>query len=100
VGASVRLQLRVSPGAAQAAIVGRHGSAWRLRVAPPPEDGRANAAVIELLAATLDLPRRDVAIIAGHRARDKVVTLAGLELPEIERRLDLAAVAPTGARAT
>jgi uncharacterized protein (TIGR00251 family) len=91
VTAPIRLQLRVSPGAARAGIVGRHGDAWKVRVSAPPEDGRANDAVIRLLADTLALPRRDIDIVAGHTARDKVVSLTGIEPDEAERRLESAA---------
>jgi len=90
VTASTRLQLRVSPGASRAGIVGRHGEAWKVRVAAPPEDGRANDAVVRLLADTLALSQRDVAIVSGHGARDKVVTLAGIAPEEAERRLESA----------
>ena len=45
-----RLRLRVSPGAGRSEIVGRHGDAWRVRVAAAPERGKANASVVELLA--------------------------------------------------
>jgi len=68
-------------------VVGRHGEAWKVRVAAPPEGGRANEAVVRLLADTLGLPRRDVAIVAGHGARDKVVTLIGIDAEELEARL-------------
>lgn len=84
---SARLQLRVAPGAGRSEVVGRHGEAWKVRVAAAPEGGRANEAVERLLAATLGLPRRDVEIVSGHTARDKVVAVAGLELNETERRL-------------
>jgi uncharacterized protein (TIGR00251 family) len=87
VKASTRLQLRVSPGASRAEVVGRHGGAWKVRVAAAAEAGRANDAVVRLLAETLELPRRDVAIVAGHTGRDKIVSLAGIGLEEIERRL-------------
>jgi uncharacterized protein YggU (UPF0235/DUF167 family) len=46
---------------------------------------------VRLLATTLGLPRRDVEIVSGHTARDKVVAVAGLELNETERRLANAA---------
>ena len=88
---STRLQLRVSPGAARAGVVGRHGAAWKIRVAAPPEDGRANDAVVRLLADMLGLRRSDVEIVAGLGARDKVVTLAGIAPDELDRRLATAA---------
>lgn len=61
-----------------------------MRVAAPPEGGRANDAVVRLLAETLELPQRDVAIVSGHTARDKVVNLAGIAPDEAERRLESA----------
>ena len=85
--ASTWLQLRVSPGAGRAQVVGRHGAAWKVRVTAAPEGGKANEAVARLLAETLGLPRRDVEIVSGHAARDKVVALAGIDRDETERRL-------------
>jgi len=84
---TARLLLRVSPGAGAASVVGRHGEAWKLRVAAPPEHGKANAAVVRLLADVLDVPARDVAIVSGHASRYKTVALTGIETEEIERRL-------------
>jgi uncharacterized protein (TIGR00251 family) len=87
VSASTRLRLRVSPGAAQAAVVGRHGDAWKVRVAAAPERGKANDAVLALLAETLSVPRSNVSLVSGSASRDKIVELAGIEPDEIERRL-------------
>ena len=84
---TTRLQLRVSPGAKRSEIVGRHGAAWKVRVSAPPEDGKANAAVVTLLADILSLRERDVEIVSGHASRDKTVALAGVRPEEIERRL-------------
>jgi uncharacterized protein len=88
---STRVRLRVSPGANSAHVVGRHGEAWKVRVAAPPEGGRANEAVVRLLAETLSLPRDAVTLVSGHGARDKIVQLAGLDPTQIERRLSSAA---------
>ena len=88
---STRVRLRVSPGAKSAQVVGRHGEAWKVRVAAPPEGGRANEAVVRLLAETLSLPRDAVTLVSGHGARDKIVQLAGLDPAQIERRLSSAA---------
>jgi len=87
---TTRLRLRVAPGAARSLVVGRHGEAWKLRVDAAPEQGKANEAVVRLLAETLAVAARDVAIVSGHGARDKIVTVAGLDLAETERRLTLA----------
>jgi uncharacterized protein (TIGR00251 family) len=88
---STRVRLRVSPGARSAHVVGRLGEAWKVRVAAPAEGGRANEAVVRLLAETLSLPREAVTLVSGHGARDKIVQLAGLDPTQIERRLSSAA---------
>ena len=82
-----RLRLRVVPGSGTAGIVGRHGAAWKLRVREAPDRGRANDAVLELLAGALSLPRRDIRLVSGHGVRDKVVDLAGITAEETERLL-------------
>jgi len=56
-------------------------------VTAPAEGGRANDAVVRLLAEAVDVPRRQVALVSGHTAREKVVELRGLEADEVERRL-------------
>lgn len=84
---TTRLTLRVSPGAARPGIIGRHGDGWKVRVAAAPEHGKANAAVIRLLADTVGVPARDVAILTGHASRDKTVELTGIDERETERRL-------------
>ena len=88
---STRVRLRVSPGANSAHVVGRHGEAWKVRVAAPAEGGRANEAVVRLLAETLSIPREDVSLVSGLGARDKIVQLTGLGPTQIERRLSSAA---------
>jgi uncharacterized protein YggU (UPF0235/DUF167 family) len=84
---TTRLRLRVAPGAAAAAVVGRHGDAWKVRVAAAPDRGKANEAVLALLAETLAVPRSSVTLVSGGGSRDKIVELAGLAPAEIERRL-------------
>jgi len=68
--------------------VGRHGDGWKVRVAAPPEGGRANEAMLDLLAEELELPRRSLSIVSGHAAREKVVLMEGVDRAESERRLE------------
>jgi uncharacterized protein YggU (UPF0235/DUF167 family) len=84
---SARLRLRVSPGAARSEVVGPYGEGWKVRVAAPRERGRANEAVVELVARTVAVPRASVSLVAGASARDKVVVVKGLEQSDAERRL-------------
>jgi uncharacterized protein (TIGR00251 family) len=84
---SARLGVRVSPGAGRSEIVGRHGEVWKVRVAARAERGRANDALLDLLAETLGVPRRDVTLVAGAGARDKVIEVNGITVEEAERLL-------------
>jgi uncharacterized protein (TIGR00251 family) len=71
-----RIRLRVKPGARKTAIVGVHGGALKVAVEAAPEKGRANRAVVRLLAETLDLPTSAVTIAVGETSQDKVAELA------------------------
>ena len=85
---TTRLRLRVSPGASGGPKINRHGEGWRVRVAAAPERGRANEAVLQLLADRLRLPRTSLKLVSGERARDKIVELDGIDEVEAERRLE------------
>jgi uncharacterized protein (TIGR00251 family) len=78
----------VSPGAAQSEVIGRHGDRWKVRVAAPAERGRANAALVELLAELLLLPRDRIEIVRGHTSRRKTVAISGLDAHAVQQRLE------------
>jgi uncharacterized protein len=85
---TTRLRIRVSPGARRTELVGRQGEAWKVRVAAPPERGRANDAVLKLLAERLRIAPAELTLVSGASARDKVVELRGLGAEEADRRLE------------
>jgi uncharacterized protein YggU (UPF0235/DUF167 family) len=97
-GPTTRLRLRIAPGGRAGRVVGRHGEAWKLRVAAPPERGKANEAVVELLAGVLGLPGSRIQIVRGLSSRDKLVAVRGLTEDEVSSRLEAAAAQPAGAR--
>jgi uncharacterized protein YggU (UPF0235/DUF167 family) len=68
-------------------MAGRHGGGWKVRVAAPPERGRANEALVEHLALLLDLPRRAVRVAAGAGSRDKTVEIDGRTAAEVDAAL-------------
>jgi uncharacterized protein len=86
--AATKLKLRVSPGARRPGIAGRYGDAWKVRVAEPPEDGRANDAVVRLVSDALGAPAE---LVSGFTSRDKVVAVEGVTAADVERLLSVAA---------
>ncbi|HMF81902.1 MAG TPA: DUF167 family protein [Acidimicrobiia bacterium] len=84
---AVVLRVHVQPGAGRSAIVGRHGDSLKVRVAAPPVDGRANAAAIALIAATLGVNESAVELVSGERSRIKRMRVGGIEADDVEARL-------------
>ena len=76
----VLIDLRVQPGAGRNAVVGRHGDAIKVRIGAPPIGGRANEAVIELLAETLGVKRAEVSLVSGDSSRSKRVQVNGISV--------------------
>lgn len=76
-GADLVLELRVQPRASRSEIAGCHGERLRVRLQAPPVDGKANAALVEFIAAAFGVPRARVTIEHGLAGRDKRVRIAG-----------------------
>ena len=72
------LDLHVQPGASRTEFAGRHGERIKLRLAARALDGRANAALVEFLAAYYGVPKRNVRIEAGLKSRRKRVVIEGV----------------------
>src|ERR1051325_7102669 len=83
-GGRVRLSVHVQPRASRSEIAGVHGDALKVRLTAPPVDGAANDELIELLAKTFAIARREIRIVAGERSRSKIVELEGIT----EQRVD------------
>jgi uncharacterized protein len=75
---SVEIDVHVQPNASRTRCVGMHGDAVKIQVAAVPEDGRANAALCEFVAARLRVPGRSVSVKRGAASRRKTLALADL----------------------
>jgi uncharacterized protein (TIGR00251 family) len=81
------LPVRAQPGARKAGIVGEQAGALKVTVTAPPENGRANKALTELLRDGLGLRRSQVELLSGATSRDKRFLIRGLSPAELQERL-------------
>ncbi len=83
----VVLKIRAAPGASRERIVGVHGDALKVAVQAPPEKGKANAALCQMLARALGVPVGAVRVVSGEGSRDKRVLLVGVDKQAVLDRL-------------
>jgi uncharacterized protein (TIGR00251 family) len=83
----ILIDVHVIPRARKNEIGGTRGDALLVRLNAPPVDGAANAALIELLASTLQVPAQLISIVAGGTSRRKRVEVLGLDIGTAESRL-------------
>ena len=91
---SFTLRVRVQPRASRNRIGEYRDGALRVSVTAPPQDGRANAAVLEVMADTLGVAKSRISIVRGHASRDKVIAVEGLTANEVMQRLGIGAQSP------
>lgn len=85
-----RLTVKVHPRAKRTALTGRFGDAYKLDLAAPPVDGKANEECIRFFAELAGVPRSRVRIVTGQTSRRKVVEIEGIPQEELERRASTA----------
>jgi uncharacterized protein len=87
VAESTVLVVRVTPRAGRDEIAGWQGEELRVRLRAPPVDGRANDALLRLLASSLDVPPSSIVLVSGATARVKRLRVEGMSEAELRRRL-------------
>jgi uncharacterized protein (TIGR00251 family) len=80
------IAVRVIPRSSKNVLAWEQGT-LKARLTAPPVDGAANAALLNLLAERLSVPRRSISIVRGETSRQKTVEIADLTPDEVERRL-------------
>jgi len=85
---SVELNVHAQPGAGRTQITGRHGDALKIRVAVPPEHGRANEALVKVLATSFGVPESAVELVSGDKSRTKRFRLRVEDVDAFAGRLD------------
>ena len=80
---SVVLTLHIQPGAKKTEITGLHGEALKIRLAAPPVDGKANAALIAFLAKACGVSKSAVELVSGDTCRAKRVRVSGADAARV-----------------
>ena len=81
------LPVRAQPGARRPGVQGEQAGALKVAVSAPPQDGRANEALVEALREALGVRRSQVELLSGATGRDKKFLIRGLTRAELERRV-------------
>ena len=87
-GAAFRI--KVHARARRERLAGVHGAALRVEVTAPPERGKANRAVLRLLADGLDLSGASLCLLAGETSSEKRIGVRGMSAAALRQRLALA----------
>ncbi len=85
---TIRLRVRATPRARASVLQRRADGSLAARITAPPTNGRANRALIELLADAFSLPQRDLSIERGQRSRDKRVTVTTDDPSAVQAAID------------
>jgi uncharacterized protein len=86
-GTGVVLSVKAQPRASRTEVAGLLGAELKIKVASPPVDGAANQALIEFLAETLGVSKRDVALVRGASSTHKQFAVAGIGAEAAAARL-------------
>ena len=81
------IKVKVVPRSSRTEIAGKGNDVYRVKLTDPPVEGRANLALIALLAETLKVPKRDIEIVSGKTGRLKTIRIRGLAASEIAQAL-------------
>ncbi|MBY0526901.1 MAG: DUF167 domain-containing protein [Gemmataceae bacterium] len=81
------LPVRAQPGARKCGILGEQAGALKVAVTAPPEDGRANKALVETIREVLNLKRSQVDLLSGPASRDKRFLIRGILKADLAQRL-------------
>jgi uncharacterized protein (TIGR00251 family) len=82
-----RITVKVHPRAGRTRLAGRSGDTWKLDLAAPPVDGKANLACVRFFAELAGVPQSHVRIVLGLTNRTKVIEIDGASQELVESRL-------------
>ncbi len=86
-GSPARLKVKVVPGSSQSEVSGWLGDMLKVRVTAQPEKGKANSALVALIAKSLGLSKKSISVTSGKTSQQKVIEIHGLSIAQVKRKL-------------
>jgi uncharacterized protein (TIGR00251 family) len=83
----VKISIKVQPNAGKNEVTGVIDGVWRIKIAAPPDKGKANKQLIEFLSEVLKIKKDHLTIVRGHASHNKLVAIEELTRPEVDERL-------------
>lgn len=82
------IDLYVSPRASKSRVIGLYGDRLKVQIAAPPVDGKANEAVVGLMAEWLQVPKSAVSILSGHTGKQKTIEVRNVEFEYVQQLIN------------
>jgi uncharacterized protein (TIGR00251 family) len=86
-GQSIRINVRVTPGAKRNSVSALKEETWHIKIAAPPVEGKANEELLSYLSHLLYVRKSSIELLKGQSSRVKIVAVNGLPEDEVNRRL-------------
>jgi len=82
-----RISVKVQPNAGRNEILGVSNGIWRIKIAAPPDKGKANKELIELLSERLNIKKDNLYLLRGQISHNKIIGINGLTQEDVIKRL-------------
>ena len=85
---ATNISVKVQPNANHNEVIGQTGGVWKIKIAAPPDKGKANKELVDYLSDLLNIKKAQINILKGQTAHQKVLEIEGLDLPAVTGRLN------------
>jgi len=86
---AILLNVKVTPNSAKNEVLGLTNGVWRVKIAAPPDKGKANKELIEYFSKRLGVKKSSISIVKGQTSHNKVIAINGLSQSEIVRQISI-----------
>jgi uncharacterized protein len=85
---ATNISVKVQPNANHNDVIGQTGGVWKIKIAAPPDKGKANKELIDYLSGLLNVKKAQINILRGQTTHNKVLEIEGLDLQTVTGRLN------------